>query len=380
MKTRSILLLAGGLVVAGGLLYWGRGSGSAPPAPSQGTPLPAGAPAREEGHPGRKPLPTPEELAKLPPDGGPEYNRLVFEKSPYLLQHAGNPVDWHPWGEQAFEKARKEDKPVFLSVGYATCHWCHVMERESLGEGPGPPPTSSPEARPAVAGLHAPFDALLKSHVKDGVVDYKGLKAREAALDAYLAVLDKTDPASLKREERLALWINAYNAFTLKLILKHTPGIGSIKDIPDRWNLEDWSVGGKRVSLDHIEHRILRKMGDPRIHFAIVCASKSCPDLVSEAYVPERLDAQLSAATRRFLADTQKGFRSGMKKGLLGGKKPVVHVSKILDWFGEDFGKTEGDRLSWIRPYLPDKEQAFLKEHPDPVLEDLDYDWSLNGP
>ncbi len=80
----------------------------------------------------RKALPTPAQLAKLPPDGGPEYNRLVFEKSPYLLQHAGNPVDWHPWGDAAFEKATLEDKPVFLSIGYSTCHWCHVMEHESF--------------------------------------------------------------------------------------------------------------------------------------------------------------------------------------------------------------------------------------------------------
>lgn len=81
---------------------------------------------------GRKALPTPEELEELPPDGGPEYNRLVFEKSPYLLQHAGNPVDWYPWGEAAFEKAKQEDKPVFLSIGYSTCHWCHVMEHQSF--------------------------------------------------------------------------------------------------------------------------------------------------------------------------------------------------------------------------------------------------------
>ncbi len=78
------------------------------------------------------PFPSPAEIAKLPPDGRPEFNRLVFEKSPYLRQHARNPVDWFPWGDAAFEKARKEDKPVFLSVGYSTCHWCHVMEKESF--------------------------------------------------------------------------------------------------------------------------------------------------------------------------------------------------------------------------------------------------------
>lgn len=88
-------------------------------------------PHTKERH-GRKPIPSPEELKKLPADGGPEYNRLVFEQSPYLLQHAGNPIDWFPWGEEAFAKAKKEDKPVFLSIGYTTCHWCHVMEHESF--------------------------------------------------------------------------------------------------------------------------------------------------------------------------------------------------------------------------------------------------------
>ncbi len=80
----------------------------------------------------RPPLPTREEIAKLYPDGGPEFNRLVFEESPYLRQHARNPVDWYPWGEEAFERAKVEERPVFLSVGYSTCHWCHVMEHESF--------------------------------------------------------------------------------------------------------------------------------------------------------------------------------------------------------------------------------------------------------
>jgi len=87
--------------------------------------------ADSEGHV-RKPLPSKEEIAKLPKDGGEEFNRLVFEHSPYLLQHARNPVDWWPWSEEAFEQARKEDKPIFLSIGYTTCHWCHVMEHESF--------------------------------------------------------------------------------------------------------------------------------------------------------------------------------------------------------------------------------------------------------
>src|SRR6056297_2019951 len=85
----------------------------------------------EEGHV-RLPPPAPEVIATLPPDGGEEFNRLVFEQSPYLLQHARNPIDWWPWGEEAFAEAQRLDRPVFLSIGYATCHWCHVMEHESF--------------------------------------------------------------------------------------------------------------------------------------------------------------------------------------------------------------------------------------------------------
>src|SRR5439155_422378 len=77
-------------------------------------------------------LPTSAELSKLPPDGGPEFNRLVFEKSPYLLQHARNPVRWFAWGPAAFSQALEQHKPIFLSIGYSTCHWCHVMEHESF--------------------------------------------------------------------------------------------------------------------------------------------------------------------------------------------------------------------------------------------------------
>jgi uncharacterized protein YyaL (SSP411 family) len=97
-------------------------------------PLFAEAPSANESKPvsQRLPLPAPEVIARLPPDGGPEFNRLIFESSPYLRQHARNPVDWYPWGEEAFARARRENKPVFLSVGYASCHWCHVMEHESF--------------------------------------------------------------------------------------------------------------------------------------------------------------------------------------------------------------------------------------------------------
>jgi uncharacterized protein YyaL (SSP411 family) len=111
-------------------------SSSAPAtAPSETPSVASASPKQDSAPPAQrehKALPTADELKKLPRDGRPDYNRLVFEKSPYLLQHATNPVDWFPWGEEAFAKARAESKPIFLSIGYSTCHWCHVMERESF--------------------------------------------------------------------------------------------------------------------------------------------------------------------------------------------------------------------------------------------------------
>jgi hypothetical protein len=154
--------------------------------------------------------------------------------------------------------------------------------------------------------LHAPLGYLLRAYVVDGEVDYAGLASDREPLAAYLDSLAATEVGALGRDARLALWINAYNAFTLQLILEHYPGITSIKEIPraSRWEDVRWNVGGTLYSLDQIEHEILRpRFGDPRIHFAVVCASVSCPDLREEAYASAHIDAQLDAAARRFLSD-----------------------------------------------------------------------------
>ena len=98
--------------------------------------LPGKTISKTNGHypekPLRLPLPSPDEIEKLPSDGGEEFNRLIFSSSPYLIQHARNPINWYPWGEEAFVTAKKLDRPIFLSIGYTTCHWCHVMEHESF--------------------------------------------------------------------------------------------------------------------------------------------------------------------------------------------------------------------------------------------------------
>ena len=122
------------------------------------------------------------------------------------------------------------------------------------------------------ADLHAAWDVLLQKHVSDGNVDYKAFQRSEAQLDAYLATLGATDPSSLSRNGQLAYWINAYNAFTLKLILNHYP-VKSIRKLERPWKQRFWMAAGKMHSLDQIEHAILRrKFKEPRIHFAIVCA------------------------------------------------------------------------------------------------------------
>jgi hypothetical protein len=240
---------------------------------------------------------------------------------------------------------------------------------------------------PLIAGsvpstLHDPFDALLKKHVRDGVVDYRGLKSDERLLDGYLDHLGSADPESLGRDGRLTFWINAYNAFTLKLILNRYPGIESIKEIPrgDRWKARIWSVNGQKHSLDEIEHDILRKMNEPRIHFAIVCASFSCPNLRSEAYTAERLDEQLASSARDFLSDPEKGLRYGEERGLIWGTKYVLRISAIFDWFEEDFEATAGSVLDFILDYAPDGAAQFIRAHRNEMkVEHLDYDWSLNG-
>ncbi|RMG44243.1 MAG: DUF547 domain-containing protein [Acidobacteria bacterium] len=236
---------------------------------------------------------------------------------------------------------------------------------------------------PIGTGLHAGWDRLLRAFVAGGEVDYACLKRYERELDEYLAALAEADPETGSVDARKALWINAYNAFTTKLILERYPGIASIKEIArkDRWLARRWDVGGTLYSLDEIEHQILRKrFGDPRIHFAIVCASRSCPDLAPEAYSAERLDEQLDRAARSFLADERKGARTAVERGWFGGKRPTLYLSSIFKWFAEDFQKSGGSVVDFVLPFLEPEDRAFVRLHRGQLaVAYLDYDWSLNG-
>ena len=227
---------------------------------------------------------------------------------------------------------------------------------------------------------HSAWDALLQKHVDEaGQVSYKAWKASaedSAALDAYLAELSRGDAsATTTREARLAYWINAYNAVTVKGILREYPTTSIRNHTAKLWGYNIWKnlklrVAPQPINLDDIEHQVLRKMNEPRIHFAIVCASIGCPRLLNEAYVPERLDEQLELNAQHFFAQKQN-FQLDR-----GGK--TVRLSSILNWFGEDFGDGNQAVLRRISPWLADDEARAYVAQSGISVKYLDYDWGLN--
>ena len=278
--------------------------------------------------------------------------------------------------KQGVMKVRTQYKVTVLAI-------CMMASPGSIASAQTTGAMESCQAAPAAgdAGVHSSFDRLLRTFVRPGKVDYRCFQQEEKQLDRYLATLAETDPRALSAAEALAFWINAYNAFTIKLILSRYPDIESIKDIPRRWKRRDWLVGGERYSLDHIEHEILRKeFEEPRIHFAIVCASQSCPDLAPEAYVADRLDAQLTHAARNFLADRNKGFQAQREDRGSRGYRYRIFLSSIFKWFRKDFGSNNTELLDFLEPYVSLMDRTFLEEHRDELsIRFMNYDWSLNG-
>jgi hypothetical protein len=196
---------------------------------------------------------------------------------------------------------------------------------------------------------------------------------KDPAYSKLIAGLKSFSPAKLKtNREKMAFWINVYNVMAVKMVVDHYP-VDSIKDagslFESVWKKDVGVVGGKTVTLNDIEHEILRKMGDPRIHVAIVCASVSCPDLRQEAYTVDKLDAQLDDQFKQFLANKGKGLQVDRSK-------KRVTLSKIFDWFEEDF-EPKGGVLTYISRYAPEKDQALLKKEKLKVSY-LDYNWDLN--
>jgi hypothetical protein len=219
---------------------------------------------------------------------------------------------------------------------------------------------------------HAVFGDLLGKHVKNGIVDYAGFKADQAKLEQYLSSLETIDPETLARNEQYAFYINAYNAWTIKLVLTGYPGLKSIKDLgsilQSPWSKEIVRIHGKTLTLDDIEQGILRpRFKDPRVHFAINCASKSCAPLNSEPYRGADLDAQLDKVTHDFLNAPGRYRLDG----------DTLWVSSYFKWYSEDFND---DPVGFYRKYADAGLRKALDERGNRLkVKFLDYDWSLNG-
>lgn len=234
-----------------------------------------------------------------------------------------------------------------------------------------PPPPKPPKLEDVEEGiddyhpegfLHYKFNKLLQTHVSDkGEVNYKGLKSDVKSLREYISSLNDNMPnAEWNDQDKLAYWINAYNAITIDLIIRNYP-IKSIKDIKDPWKQRYWKLGEKWYNLDEIEHQIIRKMGEPRIHFALVCAAKSCPKLYNKAFTAFELEKDLTKLTEEFLADESKNNIS----------QKSLRLSKIFKWFAKDF-KQDGSLIDFLNTYsevnISNKAKKSFK----------DYNWNLN--
>lgn len=222
---------------------------------------------------------------------------------------------------------------------------------------------------------HSAWDALLQRYVNAaGLVDYgcwKNSSVDVAALDAYLSHLSHADlKRDASREARLAFWINAYNALTIRGILRDYPTTSPHDELmpPKEFNLQ-LPFGKSMFSLDRIEDDVLRPLNEPQIHFAIVCGSRGCPQLMNRAYTARGVTAQLNENAMQFFADPSKFSASGDSE---------VKVSPILQWYADDFGKTPTEVLKTIAPYMPAELRTKLLGQRELRIRYLDYDRTLN--
>ena len=206
------------------------------------------------------------------------------------------------------------------------------------------------------------WNQFLEKNVNSfGEVNYQAIKTNQQLLQASLNLFSKSKPNnSWSKDETLAYWINTYNAFTIKLIIDNYP-LKSIKDIKNPWDQKFIPIGDQLLSLNEIEHNILRKMNEPRIHFAIVCASKSCPKLLNAPYLPSKLELQLTVATEDFLSDETKNNIS----------KDYIKISKVFKWFSNDF-EQNGNLIDFLNQY------ASIEISPKAKRSFNNYNWELN--
>ncbi len=214
---------------------------------------------------------------------------------------------------------------------------------------------------------HAPFDALLRANVKNGVVNYPGFQ-HNAGFKDYVAVLAKPARFESKAAE-LAYYINAYNALAIQGILDGLSP-ATLLGRARYFKFKDWPLNGQSITLFDLEHKVIRPLGEPRIHFAIICASKSCPFLRPEAYTAAKLDTQLDDQARQFVNDP---FRNRFDA-----PARTANLSEIFKWFEEDF-KGAGSTQRYIARYASDPAVARGLAADAFKVTWIDYDWTLNG-
>lgn len=284
------------------------------------------------------------------------------------------------WGDSARLARRTVLGVLAASLAVLAGFWAWRAGADG-GSSSSEAPAAGPDSCALFDQEHAAWTSILSRFVRAGSVDYAGLERSGLPdLTAYLRSLESVCRGHFDtwtREQKLAYWINAYNAYTVKLILDHYPlrSIRSIGLLPGAAFREDFiplgALRGKNLSLNDIEHEILRReFREPRIHFAIVCASKSCPALRSEAYRARDLEAQLDDAARSFIRDTSKNRFDAAAR--------TLHLSSIFDWFRADFEGAAGTLPEFVARYADESTARGIRAGSVRV-DFLDYDWSLNG-
>lgn len=216
---------------------------------------------------------------------------------------------------------------------------------------------------------HRLFNEALQRHVREGKVDYAGM-AKDEAFRKYLVWLRTVQPDSFdSKEEELAFWINAYNALAINAVINHYP-LEKVINVDGFFDENQHSVAGGKFTLNQIEKEIIfKKFPEPKLHFVLVCAALSCPNLPSEAYTGKNVLRKMEEITARFLNDPEKNRLDEEQK--------VFYLSQIFNWYQKDFVSGAATVIDFVRPYLDGDKQAFLDKNKVRV-EFLEYDWNLN--
>jgi hypothetical protein len=287
-----------------------------------------------------------------------EVANTVEEPKENATEPAPVPTASTPVKEQKQTAQKSTATPVVKTAPEAPAPTAEV--KQTVEETPPPPPAVQPEIQ---ALSHTDWNILLQKHVStSGKVNYAGFKADKRALEHYLALLADNPPQSdWSRKEKMAYWINAYNAFTIQLITENYPVSSIMKlDGGKTWDVKRIVLGGKSYSLNQIENEILRpQFKDARIHFAVNCAAKSCPPLWNQAFTAENLNSALDRRARQFINNSQYNKLSGSS----------ISVSKIFEWYAGDFG----DLIAYLNAYVSTPIDSNAR------IQYMEYNWDLNN-